>query len=106
MRDKKWKEVLVSELVPGDLYAMKEGDAVPADSVVIIGGAVVDESMLTGSRQNFVKDFMPNIKIDAKKACNIHFSHLFTFSIQVSQCLFRNFRLRKAQASLIQLVLI
>ena len=34
LRDGKWSETAVKELVPGDLIALKGGDAVPADCKV------------------------------------------------------------------------
>ena len=36
MRGGKWTEIGTSELVPGDLYALNEAQAVPADSVIIV----------------------------------------------------------------------
>eukprot|EP00045_Choanoeca_perplexa_P013062 m.145896 g.145896 ORF g.145896 m.145896 type:complete len:1212 (+) comp16226_c0_seq2:210-3845(+) len=37
-----------SELVPGDLIELEEGVQVPCDALLIEGGAVINESMLTG----------------------------------------------------------
>jgi Cu+-exporting ATPase len=42
------KEVPVSELKTGDLVALRPGDRVPVDGVVIEGDSAVDEAMLTG----------------------------------------------------------
>jgi len=42
------KEVPVSELVIGDLVALRPGDRVPVDGVVTEGDSAVDEAMLTG----------------------------------------------------------
>lgn len=41
-------EVPVSELKAGDLVALRPGDRVPVDGVVVEGDSAVDESMLTG----------------------------------------------------------
>ena len=41
-------EVEVDEVRPGDLFAVKPGDAVPVDGVVLEGVSAVDESALTG----------------------------------------------------------
>lgn len=41
-------EVPVAEVQTGDLLALKPGDRVPTDGVVVEGDAVIDESMLTG----------------------------------------------------------
>ncbi len=42
------KEVPVSELRIGDLVALRPGDRVPVDGVVVEGDSAVDEAMLTG----------------------------------------------------------
>ena len=42
------KEVPVSELKTGDLVALRPGDRVPVDGVVVEGDSAVDEAMLTG----------------------------------------------------------
>ena len=42
------KEVPVSELKIGDLVALRPGDRVPVDGVVVEGDSAVDEAMLTG----------------------------------------------------------
>ncbi len=42
------REVPVSALKPGDLVALRPGDHVPTDGVVVEGGSAVDEAMLTG----------------------------------------------------------
>jgi len=42
------KEVPVSELKTGDLVALRPGDRVPTDGVVVEGESAVDEAMLTG----------------------------------------------------------
>lgn len=41
-------EVPVSDLIIGDLVALRPGDRVPVDGVVTEGASVVDEAMLTG----------------------------------------------------------
>jgi len=41
-------EVSVAELKPGDLIALRPGDRVPVDGVVVEGDSAVDEAMLTG----------------------------------------------------------
>ena len=48
--------VLVSELRPGDTYACRAGDALPADGTVITGKATVDESRLTGEAMPHAKE--------------------------------------------------
>ena len=41
-------QVSSSDLVPGDLIELEEGVQVPCDALLIEGGAVINESMLTG----------------------------------------------------------
>jgi P-type Cu+ transporter len=41
-------EVMVSELVKGDIIIIKPGARIPADGIVIEGNSSVDESMITG----------------------------------------------------------
>lgn len=38
----------VSDLLPGDVLQVNEGDKIPTDGVIINGSAFIDESMLTG----------------------------------------------------------
>lgn len=42
------REVPIDEVVPGDVVAVKPGERVPVDGVVLRGESAVDESMLTG----------------------------------------------------------
>jgi H+-transporting ATPase len=49
LRDKEWKSVPASGLVPGDVIRLRLGDIVPADAVLIDGDYLSsDESALTG----------------------------------------------------------
>lgn len=49
LRDGKWGNPKVSELVPGDVIRMRLGDIVPADARLLAGDPIeVDESALTG----------------------------------------------------------
>lgn len=41
-------EIPASEIVPGDIVAVRPGQSVPADGVIVSGGAAVDQSALTG----------------------------------------------------------
>ncbi len=49
LRDGKWVEPKVGELVPGDVIRLQLGDIVPADARVLAGDSIqVDQSALTG----------------------------------------------------------
>ncbi len=48
LKDEKEEEVMVEELVPGDVIVLRAGSRVPLDGVVVFGNGSVDESMLTG----------------------------------------------------------
>ena len=50
-RDGQWREIAGSELVPGDVVEISEGDRVPADARLIEGAVEVDLSALTGESQ-------------------------------------------------------
>lgn len=41
-------EVPVTSLMPGDVFVVRGGDAVPVDGVVVSGNSSIDEAMLTG----------------------------------------------------------
>lgn len=43
-----WQSVAVDILIPGDLFLVKPGEAIPVDGVVLSGQSTVDEAMLTG----------------------------------------------------------
>jgi H+-transporting ATPase len=48
LRDRSWKVINSSLLVPGDVVHIKLGDVVPADAKIINGNVEVDQSALTG----------------------------------------------------------
>lgn len=48
LRDGVESEVLVSEVVAGDIVVVKAGETVPVDGVVVSGNGAVDEAMVTG----------------------------------------------------------
>jgi Cu+-exporting ATPase len=48
VRDGREADIPVEEVVPGDVVAVRPGEKVPVDGVVLDGHSAVDESMLTG----------------------------------------------------------
>lgn len=56
LRQGTWKEIPSSELVPGDIFAVRQGDILPADGPVIsCSNFKVDESSLTGESMPVAK---------------------------------------------------
>lgn len=47
-RDGRWLELPVDALMPGDVFLVRPGEAIPVDGEVIDGESSVDEAMLTG----------------------------------------------------------
>lgn len=55
----KWKEVLTSDLLPGDLVSItrsKEDSATPCDLILLSGSAIVNEAMLSGESTPLLKE--------------------------------------------------
>lgn len=48
LKDGEQEEILVEEIVPGDVLLVRPGERIPVDGVVVKGASSVDESMLTG----------------------------------------------------------
>lgn len=47
------------ELVPGDVLEIQEEFVMPCDAVILSGGCIVDESMLTGESGPVIKEYIP-----------------------------------------------
>lgn len=57
VRDKSEQEIESSELVPGDIVILHEGDRIPADGRILNeSGLLTNESMLTGESEAIAKD--------------------------------------------------
>lgn len=57
IRNGEESEIDASELVPGDIVVLKEGDRLPADGRIIVeSGILTNESMLTGESEPIAKD--------------------------------------------------
>lgn len=59
--DYKLKNCLSSNAKVGDYIFIKNGESIPADSIVILGEAEVDESMLTGESELVTKEHNDDI---------------------------------------------
>ena len=55
IRDGEQIEVAISDVVLDDLCVLTHGDQVPADAVVVKGGPLIDESLLTGESDHIEK---------------------------------------------------
>jgi P-type E1-E2 ATPase len=53
-----------SELLPGDIVIVPESKCLPCDLVLLTGGAIVNESMLTGESIPVMKSSLPNISTE------------------------------------------
>jgi P-type Ca2+ transporter type 2C len=67
LRDNSWKSLDAIELVPGDLVAVKAGEAFPADGIVeSADGVQIDESSLTGEAFPVHKSALSSIPTTAE----------------------------------------
>ena len=55
IRDGEQIEVAISDVVLDDLCVLTHGDQVPADAIVVKGGPLIDESLLTGESDHIEK---------------------------------------------------
>lgn len=51
LRDGTEREIDAQEIVSGDTVVLRPGERIPADGVIIEGGCLVDESLLTGESE-------------------------------------------------------
>eukprot|EP01036_Dinobryon_divergens_P058975 gene58975-78692_t len=76
-RHNKWVETSTEDLVPGDVFSLTKGsdDVIPCDAVIVYGGAVVNESTLTGESVPQMKDGVASTKSDMDIPLNIKGEH-------------------------------
>ncbi len=61
IRDGNEVEIPVSEIVRHDVIALKPGETVPADGIILVGKVSCDEAPLTGESKKAVKAFSPTL---------------------------------------------
>lgn len=72
MREGKEKEIQVSEVVPGDIVLLKEGDQVPADIRLVEAAAMkVDNSSLSGESKPVRREAVPQEEGDLSESLNV-----------------------------------
>lgn len=59
LRAGEWVQISSIELVPGDVFEIPDEFKMPCDAVLLTGGCVVDESMLTGESSPVIKEYIP-----------------------------------------------
>ena len=67
IRNGKKKEILISEVVVGDLVCLETGDKIPADGIIIKGKISVDESNLNGETKDIYKESVINMNLVSDK---------------------------------------
>jgi len=76
VRDGEEREVPVAEVRPGDVVAVRPGESVPLDGVVLTGASSVDESLLTGESLP-----VPKQPGDAVVGASVNRTGAFTFRV-------------------------
>ena len=59
-RENKLQEILIDDVVVGDLILLQAGDKIPADGIIVSGSISVDESSLNGEAREIKKDAITN----------------------------------------------
>ena len=83
VRDGKTQQINKSEIVPGDIIQLSEGDRVPADGRILSANSVrVNESMLTGESLPISKtaETLKNKNLEAYQQTNMLFTGAFIIS--------------------------
>jgi calcium-translocating P-type ATPase len=75
LRDRQPQPVLASELVPGDVLVIEEGDRISADARLISGSVEVDTSTLTGESMPVVRSAeLSDLTVPVQQAPDLVFS--------------------------------
>ncbi len=65
-------EILIDDVVTGDLIVLEQGDKIPSDGTIILGEIAVDESSLTGESKEVYKDKINN---KVYRGCVVYQNH-------------------------------
>lgn len=66
-RDGKTKEIIIDDIVVGDILILSAGNKVPADGTLVKGKLSVDESSLNGETKEVYKEYIENINYATEK---------------------------------------
>ena len=82
-------------LVPGDVFTLKEGQNMPCDAILLNGESIMNEAMLTGESLPAVKEpisnsneIMENFSVESKK--HVSFWKLIIHCLEQTLLIFRN----------------
>ena len=77
-RSSSWREISTNELLPGDVVSLTrsdDADVIPADCVLLRGGAVVNEATLTGESIPQMKEALPPACASSTEPLSIKGAH-------------------------------
>ncbi|EGD74948.1 hypothetical protein PTSG_07173 [Salpingoeca rosetta] len=71
------EEVDATQLLPGDMVEIEEGAEMPCDAAIVLGGCLVNESMLTGESVPVTKTCLPTdaVEVEHEYAPTTHRAH-------------------------------
>jgi len=83
-RNGKIEEILIDEVVVGDLVILQTGDKIPADGKLIEGTLKVDQAVLNGETEEAIKNVMPDNYIEKDNIDFLDEYKLFRGTVVVS----------------------